>query len=68
VKLYSLTGRNPSGVGLWTHNLPADAEVMPSMGGRMFVHSRESGDYFVLEDGTTQQHAPYRARLHEDND
>jgi hypothetical protein len=54
VKLYSVTGRNPSGIGLWIHTLPPDAECMPAMKGRMFIHSREQGDYWLLEDGTTQ--------------
>jgi hypothetical protein len=50
MKLYSVTGMNASGKGLWTHIFPDDATMQPSIG-RIFVHSPSAGDYWLDDAG-----------------
>jgi hypothetical protein len=67
MKLYSVTGMNASGKGLWTHIFPDDATMQPSIG-RIFVHSPSAGDYWLDDAGNMEAHHSYVKRIHQDDD
>jgi hypothetical protein len=67
MKIYSITGHNTSGKGLWTHIFPEDATMQPSIG-RIFVHSPSVGDYWLDDNGEMEFHRVYVAKIHQDDD
>lgn len=65
MKLFSVQGYNGSGIGIWTHLVPASSSVRVEHD-RMIVAGPSHEPYVLLEDGTTGGFRPYPS--HQDND
>lgn len=57
MKIYSITGFNPSGIGLWVHNVPEKSSVRIEQD-RMIVAGPHHEPYVLLEDGSVAQPRP----------
>jgi hypothetical protein len=58
MRLFQITGYNPSGIGLWQHLIPEKSSVRVEAD-RMIVAGPSHDPYILLEDGNTVVVKPY---------
>ena len=65
MRLFQISGLNPSGKGLWHHVLP-EGNVCTTMGHRVLVTAPGVDDYWIHESGDVELAKPY-PKLHSDD-